>query len=148
MDRTRPPHQPRVHLIKLAVGVRDIAHLQALQTARAAHDPPLRHTTRSFPKRAAELIDGGSIYWVIGGAVLARQQILNILPETEADGTSCAALVLDPALVRVEARAMRAFQGWRYLEPKDAPPDLGTRSGDAADMPEAMRRELAALGLL
>jgi hypothetical protein len=85
---------------------------------------------------------------VIGGAVLARQQILNILPETEADGTSCAALVLDPALVRVEARAMRAFQGWRYLEPKDAPPDLGTRSGDAADMPEAMRRELAALGLL
>jgi len=96
--------------------VRDVAHLAALQTAMAARNPPLRHTTRNTPKRAAELCDGGSIYWVIGGAVLVRQRILNILPETESDGSPCAALVLDPALVRVEARAMRAFQGWRYLK--------------------------------
>jgi hypothetical protein len=127
--------------------VRDVAHLAALQTAMAARNPPLRHTTRNTPKRAAELCDGGSIYWVIGGAVLVRQRILNILPETESDGSPCAALVLDPALVRVEARAMRAFQGWRYLKPEDAPADLNTTQ-DTADMPETMRRELAALGLL
>ena len=129
------------------MGVRDIAHLAALQKARAEASPPLRHFTRNFPKRAAELTAGGSIYWVIGGAVLARQLILDIRHDQEPDGSPCTALVLDPALVRVEARAQRAFQGWRYLEAKDAPADLTCVAGDDA-MPEAMRRDLAALGLL
>ncbi|MDR3506012.1 MAG: DUF1489 domain-containing protein, partial [Acidocella sp.] len=111
--------------------------------------PPLRHFTRNFPKRAAELTDGGSIYWVIGGVILVRQRILDITQDTDPeDGTPSTALVLDPALVRVEARAQRAFQGWRYLAPEDAPPDLTARNSDTAEMPEAMRRELAALGLL
>ncbi len=131
------------------MGVRDIAHLSALQSARADANPPLRHYTRNFPKRAAELTDGGSIYWVIGGVILARQRILDITQDTDPeDGTPSTALVLDPTLVRLEARAQRAFQGWRYLDPKDAPPDLTAREDGAAEMPEAMRRELAALGLL
>lgn len=131
------------------MGVSDIAHLSALQTARAGSNPPLRHYTRNFPKRAAELTDGGSIYWVIGGVILVRQRILDITQDTDPeDGTPSTALVLDPTLVRVEARAQRAFQGWRYLDPKDAPADLTAREGDTAEMPEAMRRELAALGLL
>ena len=129
------------------MGVRDIAHLATLQKARAEASPPLRHFTRNFPKRAAELTAGGSIYWVIGGVVLARQLILDIRHDQEPDGSPCTALVLDPALVRVEARAQRAFQGWRYLEPQDAPADLTGAAGDDA-MPEAMRRDLAALGLL
>ena len=110
--------------------------------------PPLRHFTRNSPKRAAELTDGGSLYWVIGGVILVRQLVLEVRQDQEADGTPCAALVLDLALVRVEGRAMRAFQGWRYLDPKDAPADLGKQTGGAAEMPESMRRELAALGLL
>ncbi len=110
--------------------------------------PPLRHFTRNFPKRAAELSDGGSLYWVIGGVILVRQRILEVQQDRESDGTRCTALVLDTKLVRVEGRAMRAFQGWRYLEPKDAPPDLGQKAGGVAEMPESMRRELAALGLL
>jgi hypothetical protein len=131
----------------LAVGVRDIAHLTALQKARAEATPPLRHFTRNFPKRAAELVDGGSIYWVIGGVVSARQLVIEVERTTERDGTAGTALVLDPALVMVEGRPMRAFQGWRYLEPGDAPADL--RAGDtSAAMPEEMRRQLAALGLL
>ena len=131
------------------MGVRDAAHLAALQSARAAATPPLRHFTRNFPKRAAELTDGGSIYWVIGGVILVRQRILDITQDTDPeDGTPSTALVLDPELVRVEARAQRAFQGWRYLPPEDAPPDLTARNSDTAEMPEAMRRELAALGLL
>jgi hypothetical protein len=134
------------------VGVRDIAHLTALQTARADHNPPLlqfkrRHFTRNFPKRAAELTDGGSIYWVIGGTILVRQRVLAVERATESDGSPCAALVLDPQLVPVEARPMRAFQGWRYLPPNDAPPDL-TEGGGGAEMPEELRRQLAALGLL
>lgn len=147
MADTRPPRQPRVHLIKLAVGARSIADIHAYQKARAAQNPPLRHLTRNFPKRAEELLDGGSMYWVITGTILVRQRLAGIETATERDGTACAALILDPKLVRVEARPMRAFQGWRYLEPKDAPPDL-TAGSTSADMPEEMRRQLAALGLL
>ncbi|WP_363318604.1 DUF1489 domain-containing protein [Acidocella sp.] len=138
----------------MAVGVRDIAHLHALQTARAGLNPPFsaapdapRHFTRQFPKRAAELVEGGSIYWVIGGVVLVRQLVLDVRAETETDGTKITALVLDPTLVPVEPVPRRAFQGWRYLRPEDAPRDLGQNSGES-EMPEAMRRELAALGLL
>jgi hypothetical protein len=148
MAGTRPPHQPRVHLIKLAVGVRDVAHLQALQNARAEQSPPLRHFTRNFPKRADELVDGGSMYWVIGGIISVRQRVLAVERATARDGTPSTALVLDPELIRVEPRPMRAFQGWRYLDPKEAPPDLGANSGGSETMPEELRRKLAALGLL
>jgi hypothetical protein len=138
-----------VHLIKLAVGVRDVAHLAALQAARLETDPPLRHRTRNSPKRAEELRAGGSIYWVIGGVILVRQRLLDIIEDHWDDGTRCAGLVLDPALVRVQARAAKAFQGWRYLEPADAPADLAADSGTSgADIPEEMRRALAALALI
>ena len=130
------------------MGARDIAHLHALHMAEAAQDPPLRHITRNRPKRADELLDGGSLYWVIGGAVLVRQKLLDIRTEAASDGMSYTALVLDPELVRVEARAMRAFQGWRYLEPEDAPPDLSAQRSETTEMPEEMRRALAALALL
>ena len=129
------------------MGVRDIAHLHALQKARAEHNPPLRHFTRNFPKRAEELLDGGSMYWVITGTILVRQRLAGIERATESDGTPCAALMLDPKLIRVEARPMRAFQGWRYLPPADAPADL-TAASASAEMPEELRRQLAALGLL
>ena len=128
--------------------MRDIAHLAALNAEEAKADPPLRHKTRNRPKLANEIIAGGSLYWVIGGAILVRQRILDITPDIAGDGTPCTALVLDPELVRVEARAMRAFQGWRYLKPEDAPPDLSAQRSETAEMPEEMRRALAALGLL
>ncbi len=138
-----------VHLIKLAVGVRDVAHLAALQAARYETDPPLRHQTRNSPKRAEELCAGGSLYWVIGGVILVRQKLIDIVEDHWDDGTRCAGLVLDPTLIRVQARAMKAFQGWRYLEPADAPADLGSEgTAKGTDMPEQMRRELAALALI
>jgi len=127
--------------------VRDIAHLEAVQLGRADRDPPLRHQTRSTPKRAAEIVDGGSIYWVIGGAVLVRQRVTDIVADVWDDGSKCCGLVLDPHLVRVAARPVKAFQGWRYLEPNDAPPDL-TLGNVEAEIPEEMRRALAALALL
>jgi len=138
-----------INLIKLAVGVRDVAHLEALQAARREADPPLRHRTRNSPKRAEELRAGGSIYWVIGGIVLVRQKILVIIEDHWDDGTRCAGLVLDPVLVRVQARAMKAFQGWRYLEPADAPADITATNGiNNTEIPEEMRRALAALALI
>ena len=110
-------------------------------------NPPLRHLTRNFPKRAEELLEGGSIYWVITGTILVRQRLAGVERATESDGSACAALILDPMLVRIEPRPMRAFQGWRYLPAADAPADL-TAGSASADMPEEMRRQLAALGLL
>ncbi len=138
-----------LHIVKLAVGIRDIAHLKTVQAARLAIRPPLRHQTRNFPRRTAEVTDGGSIYWVIAGAVLVRQRILDIVDDTWDDDRACAGLVLDPELVPVSATPIRAFQGWRYLTAEAAPLDLDQSTAAGTDeFPEAMRRSLQALGLL
>ncbi len=137
-----------LHLIKLAVGATSVADVVAWQQARAKIAPPLRHRTRNFPRRAAEILDGGSIYWVVNRVLSVRQRIVDILPAKQADGTGCTDLVLDPALVAVRGRLVKPFQGWRYLAADDAPPDEArfTRKKDA--LPEALKRELAALALL
>jgi hypothetical protein len=139
-----------LHLIKLAVGVRDPDHLAAIQAQRRVDDPPLRHRTRNFPRRAAEITGGGSMYWVIQGAVLMRQRVLDIIEDRWDDGAACAGIVLDPALVRVAARPMKPFQGWRYLAPEAAPADLGAagEADGAADLPPSLRRALIELALL
>ena len=138
-----------MHLIKLSVGPKDVAALAALQAARLKQDPPLRAWTRMFPKRVEELCNGGSIYWVIGGFVRVRQRILEIREEEWDDQTPCAALVLDPELVLVEARPMKPFQGWRYFEASSAPKDLDAKSAsEMAKLPAQMAEELRALGLL
>ncbi len=113
-----------LHLIKLSVGPKDVAQLRRIQAQRAAAAPPLRHQTRSTPKRRAELLDGGSIFWVVAGFVQVRQRILDIVEDRWDDDTACCGLVLDRELVPVEARATKAFQGWRYLPPEEAPPDV------------------------
>ncbi len=130
--------------------MRDIAHLAEIQTRRAEQNPPLRHQTRNMPKRAAELCAGGSIYWVINRAILARQLVTDIVPDVWDDGSRCAGLVLDPVLVRVAARAMKPFQGWRYLTPADAPPDLGggVDATGLDELPETLRLALTHLALL
>ena len=141
-----------LHLIKLAVGVRDVAHLRELQARRAREEPPLRHQTRMFPRRAAEITGaGGSIFWVIAGFVQVRQRILEVREEAWDDGTSCAGLILDPALVPVTARATKPFQGWRYLAAEAAPADArdiaaATRGLEA--LPPRMRQALRELGRL
>ena len=139
-----------LHLLKLSVGPRDVGQLRAIQTRRALVDPPLRHQTRMMPKRAAELTEGGSIYWVVAGFIQVRQRILDVIEEAWDDGTRCAGLVLDPELVPVAARQTKAFQGWRYLAPEAAPADVvaGSEALGADVMPEKLRAELRALGLL
>jgi hypothetical protein len=133
-----------VHLIKLAVGSQSIADVQRWQ----AQHPPARHRTRHFPRRADEVLDGGSLFWVINRVISARQRILDIVEGQRDDGTKCTVLMLDPVLVPVQGGLKKPFQGWRYLDPKDAPPDLAAGAQSSAEMPAAMRRELAALGLL
>ena len=105
-----------------------------------------------MPKRAAEILSfGGSIYWVVAGFVRVRQRILDIREEEGADGIARAGLVLDPELVAVEARPLKPFQGWRYLAPEAAPPDLRAGAVEARGLdalPAGLRRELRDLGLL
>jgi hypothetical protein len=100
------------------------------------------------PKRADELTDGGSLYWVIKGEVLCRERLVAIRPFADKDGIGRCRLVLDGKLVLVQPRPFRAFQGWRYLSAKDAPRDLDRAAPGAAKMPEHLRRELRELGLL
>jgi hypothetical protein len=143
-----------LHLIKLCVGCDSIRDLEEWIEENQAHFRRLKrpyeqtHTTRMVPKRADELVEGGSLFWVIRGQVACRQRLLAVRPFTDADGIGRCRLVLEPVVVPVEPRPFRPFQGWRYLEAKGAPRDLGGGSGDLAQMPEQMRRELAGLGLL
>ena len=106
------------------------------------------HRTRMVPKRADELRDGGSLYWVIRGEVMCRQRLVDVRPFVDKEGIGRCHLVLEPKLVLVEPRPWRAFQGWRYLAAKDAPRDLDRVAPGAKNMPEALRRELRELGLL
>ncbi len=143
-----------LHLIKLCVGCDSITDLEEwIEENRALHrrlgrDYEQTHTTRMVPKRVDELLDGGSLFWVIKGHVAARQKLLDIRPFTDSDGIGRCRLVLDQTVVTIEPRPYRPFQGWRYLIAKDAPRDIDLKSGDLGQMPDEMRRELAELGLL
>jgi len=143
-----------LHLIKLCVGCDSVADLEdwirqkLKEKRRRGQKAEHIHTTRMFPKRADELTTGGSLYWVIRGQVACREKILDIRPTTGKDGIRRCQVVLDGKVVLVEPRPRGAFQGWRYLEEKDAPRDLARAAPGAAKMPEHMRRELRELGLL
>lgn len=137
-----------LHIAKLAVGVRSIEHLREIQAARGALPQPLRHRTRNMPRRSEAIVGAGSLYWVIAGVMLVRQPIIGIEEDRWEDGSRCAALLLDPALVQVEGRPTKAFQGWRYLEHAAAPPDLDGRDLAPDAMPPALRNELRALCLI
>lgn len=144
-----------IHIIKLCVGadsVDDLSRWQEsrLRLSRAAGDGRLFHTTRMVPKRQDEVLDGGSLYWVIRGVIQVRQRIVGFDSGAKEDGTACCLFVLDPELVAVRPTPKRPFQGWRYLKPHEAPADLapGEEACDVARMPARMRKELAELGLI
>ena len=143
-----------LHLIKLCVGADSVRDLedwikQKLKDKRKRGEKPEHiHRTRMVPKRAAELVDGGSLFWVIRGEITCRQRIRDVRPFRDKDGTGRCGLVLDPKVVLVAPRPFRAFQGWRYLAAQDAPRDLDKVVKGAAAMPETLRRELRELGLM
>lgn len=146
----------QLHLIKLCVGAPSVEALSEWVASRARRGP-VAHRTRRRPTRAAEILGaaapgaGGSLYWVIGGAIRCRQRILDLPLETDEGGRTCCALHLEPQVIATEAWPRRPFQGWRYLPAGEAPPDLiGAAAGwgddDDAPPPE-MWAELAAVGV-
>jgi hypothetical protein len=143
-----------LNMLKLCVGCDSVEDLEEwiafrLDERRRAGEPVEHfHTTRMVPTRVAELIDGGSLYWVIKGSVQCRQSLLEVRPFVDDDGISRCHLMLDPEVVRTNWQPRRAFQGWRYLKPADAPADLRAGSKGIFEMPPKLRLELAELGLL
>ena len=143
-----------LHLIKLCVGCDSIEDLddwiamRVKELKRAGKKPEHGHTTRMIPKQAAELLDGGSLYWVIRGNVQVRQRLLDIRPFRDKDGIKRCRLVLEPKTIATEWQPRRAFQGWRYLKPKDAPRDMTAARSALRELPPELRRNLADLGLL
>jgi hypothetical protein len=139
-----------IHILKLCVGAEAVEDLIGWQRTRAAlnADGLPHHITRMWPKREAEVLDGGSIYWVFKGMVLARQPILRFDRITGDDGVDRCALVLDPAIIRTEPQPRRPFQGWRYLDPRDAPRDLAAaRATDDRSIPPRLLAALAEIGV-
>lgn len=142
-----------LHILKLCVGAESIQDLEqwiaeSLASHAARGEPAEQfHTTRMVPTRTDELLNGGSLYWVIKGEVACRQRLVAIRPFVDGDGIRRCHLVLDPVVHKVMPRPNRPFQGWRYLADKDVPADLGT-TGDEAPLPDHLRRELRSLGLI
>ncbi|MFZ5962564.1 DUF1489 family protein [Thalassococcus sp. BH17M4-6] len=138
------------HLIKLSVGTEAVEGLQAWQASSRAKGPDglPRHVTRMWPKREAEILNGGSIYWVIKGVVQCRQRILRLDEVTGSDGIRRCAIVLEPKLVRTNPALKRPFQGWRYLDPADAPADLSARRAEDDALPPQLAGALAEIGVL
>jgi hypothetical protein len=143
-----------IHLLKLCVGaacVEDLVDWQAERgraAAAAGQEGLPVHVTRMWPKREAELLAGGSLYWVFKGLVLCRQRILGLAPRDGTDGVARCAITLDPVAVRVRPQPRRPFQGWRYLRAEDAPPDLDPTAEVAESLPPRLVAELTEIGVL
>lgn len=143
-----------LHMVKMAVGIDSLDHLAAVQKQRRATlkaergKPILIHKTRTYPKRAEEILAGGSMFWIVKGFVRVRQRILGLERTKDAEGKPRCEIRLDPKLVRTVPMAHKPMQGWRYLEDRDAPKDLTGRGDATADMPPEMLAELRKLGLL
>ena len=137
-----------VHLKKLSVGSESLAGLRHWQAERVRNGMELMHVTRNTPRRAEEVLDGGSIFWVIKGVMCARQPIIELRSMERADGKPACGIVLAQELVAVEPSRVRIFQGWRYLEVKDAPADIPVADEGGDEMPPELVAELRELGLL
>lgn len=143
-----------VHLVKLCVGVDNLQDLKDWQTERlknlrqSGQTPELCHRTLQAPRRRDEVLDGGSLYWVVKGFILVRQRVLDLRPDRKDDGRACCGIVLDSELVATRAQGRRVFQGWRYLDAADVPPDLATVAEAREALPKAMREDLRELRLI
>ncbi|WBU61952.1 DUF1489 family protein [Paracoccus albus] len=135
-----------VNLMKLCVGAESPDELERWQRQRYGN-APRQHVTRMWPKREAELLAGGSIYWVFKGTMLARQKLVGLEERIGTDGIRRCALLLSPELVRVAAVPRRPFQGWRYLARDDAPPDLAAERAHDDALPPDLAAKLAEMGL-
>lgn len=134
-----------LHLLKLAVGIEDIEHLRRVRAARVAERGGHWVFTRNHPRRAQEVLAGGSIYWVIRGQIRLRQRVTGFRRQRDDNGRRYCLIEVDARLVPTLPRPWRPFQGWRYLSPEDAPVDCSDRG---EPLPDQMLADLRSLGLI
>lgn len=134
-----------LHLLKLSVGTESIEDLERWRDRMTRGGQPMAHVTRMFPKRRDEILDGGSMYWVIKRVIQVRQRVLDLEEVTDSEGIRRCRIVLDSELVRTNPAPKRPFQGWRYLKPEEAPADLSLVTG-GEELPDDLRRKLIELG--
>jgi len=138
-----------LHLQKLSVGTETVADLAAWQNSKRALTGELpQHVTRMWPKRADEILTGGSMYWVIKGSISCRQKIARFDEAIGADGIRRCAIILEPELIHVAPTLKRPFQGWRYLKASDAPVDLPKGRTSEDPLPASLNAALAEIGVL
>lgn len=142
-----------VHLLKIGVGTEDVEHLKQVQSAKIQQSRAvgqggrLWHRTRNMPTRKEEVLSGGSLYWIIRRFIRVRQRIIGLEAVVGDDGIQRCDLILDPELIRTEPQPRRPHQGWRYLNPVDAPKDLDISRQDQ-ELPEEMAIDLGEIGLI
>lgn len=138
-----------IHLVKLCVGAEKVEDLEAWQMMRRneGNRPHPMHVTRMWPKREDELVSGGSLYWVFKGQILARQPIVRLDEVIGQDGIRRCGIVLSKSVIRTQAAPRRAFQGWRYLKPEDAPADLPESRENESPLPVDLASALADIGI-
>jgi hypothetical protein len=135
-----------VHLVKVAVGIESIEHFR--QRMKARRGRTFTHHTRHMPKRAEEVLAGGSLYWIVKGRIAVRCPIVGLKDVVlEGEGPHCG-IVMKTELIPVVPQPRRPHQGWRYLEADEAPADLPKMGRGSAELPPELAAELRDLGLL
>ncbi len=138
-----------LNILKLSVGTESVDDLTQWHRAHAHVWAPgtTEHVTRMWPKREDEILNGGSLYWVIKGVIQARQRLVGLAERRGQDGILRCALVLDAEVIRTENALRRPFQGWRYLDPAESPRDLPKTRAQDDTLPPALAAALAEIGL-
>ncbi len=146
------------NLIRTAVGIGSLAELAEVQEhfrtmTSAEGRKAVIVTTRNKPTRENDLLNGGSVYWIIRNVIRARQAVIDIQVAQDEEGRNFCQIFLDPTIMLVHPVDHRAIQGWRYLPPERAPADAGrydasADTGESDNIPPEMESELKALGLL
>lgn len=132
-----------LNMTRIAFGAESPAHLRDRLEAHASIGE-VRLTTRYLPKRHPEM-EGGSLFWILNHSLIGRSPLIGFMD----NGEGRTWIRLRPQLIPVRSIPKRAHQGWRYLEEKDAPPDLGSADADGRDeMPSKMLGELMKMGLV
>lgn len=140
-----------VNLLKPALRINDIYEFAGRQQLR--HIPYKGEYvypvwTSRKPAREKELLDG-SVYWIVKKQIQCRQKIVAIEPyEADGDEKPSFLILCEPQLIRTQAITKRPFQGWRYLEADNVPPDIGKVYVEDEPPPPKMEKELREAGLI
>lgn len=141
-----------LHILKVAAGIGSLEHLRDVVQRYAYQDPelgPIMHmSSRNRPKRADEIVEGGSMFWIIKRTVVARAPIIAIREEERFDGKTGCQFCIRPEIFATVPQPKRGFQGWRYYKDEDTPDDLITGDSDAGKGSPELAQELQELGLL